>query len=127
MFLYIIKYLSLILPILIALAFFTLVERKVLATFQLRIGPSFVGLLGLLQPIADAVKLILKETIIPSLANRWLFILAPILTFSVSLLYWIIIPISNTETLLDLNLSIFYLLALSSLSIYAIIIARLVK
>jgi len=80
----------------------------------------------LLQPFADAAKLILKETIIPSPANRWLFIFAPILTFSLSLLFWLVFPLSHTETLLDFNLGIFYILAVSSLGVYSILIARLV-
>lgn len=123
---YFIAYILFILPILLALAFFTLVERKVLATFQLRVGPQVVGFAGLLQPFADAAKLLLKETIIPSLANRWLYIFAPILTFSLSLLNWLVFPLSDSFTFIDLNLGIFYLLAVSSLSVYGIIIARLV-
>jgi NADH-quinone oxidoreductase subunit H len=119
------KYLSLVLPILIAVAFLTLVERKVLAALQLRVGPNVVGFAGLLQPFADAAKLLLKETILPSPANRWLFIFAPMLTFSLSLWGWIVIPLSSTETLVDSNLGIFYILAISSLGVYGIIIARL--
>jgi len=126
MVLYLTKYVVLVLPLLLALAFLTLVERKVLATFQLRVGPQAVGFVGLLQPFSDAAKLLLKETILPSLANRWLYIFAPILTFSLALLFWLVLPISYTETLVDLNLGIFYLLAVSSLSVYGVIIARLV-
>lgn len=121
--LFVLKYLGLILPILIAVAFLTLVERKVLASIQNRVGPNAVGLLGLLQPFADAAKLLLKETILPSSANKWLFIIAPILTFSLSLISWIVIPISQNETLTDTNIGIFYLLAISSLNVYGIIIA----
>jgi len=107
-------------------AFLTLVERKVLAALQLRVGPNTVGFAGLLQPFADAAKLLLKETILPSPANRGLFVFAPILTFVLSLLSWNVIPLSYTETLIDSNLGIFYVLAISSLSVYGIIIARLV-
>jgi len=121
------KYLVFVLPLLIGVAFLTLVERKVLAASQLRVGPNVVGFLGLLQPFADAAKLLLKETVLPSPANRWLFVIAPILTFSLSLLGWIVIPLSHTETLADFNLGIFYILAISSLNVYGIIIARLVK
>jgi len=121
------KYLVLVLPLLIGVAFLTLVERKVLAATQLRVGPNVVGFAGLLQPFADAAKLLIKEIILPSPANRWLFILAPILTFSLSLLGWIVLPLTKTETLVDFNLGIFYILAISSLNVYGIIIARLVK
>jgi len=124
---YLSKYLVFILPLLIGVAFLTLVERKVLAALQLRVGPNVVGFAGLLQPFADAAKLLLKETILPSPANRWLFILAPILTFSLSLWGWIVIPLTGTETLSDFNLGIFYILAVSSLGVYGIIIARLGK
>jgi len=89
---YLSKYLVFVLPLLIGVAFLTLVERKVLAALQLRVGPNVVGFAGLLQPFADAAKLLLKETILPSPANRWLFILAPILTFikfMVGLLFFI--------------------------------------
>lgn len=117
---------SLILPTLIAVAFFTLVERKVLAAVQRRIGPNEVGLIGLLQPFADAAKLLLKETIFPGPANRWLFILAPIITLILSILSWAVIPTFKSGTISDLNLGIFYIFSLASLGVYGIIIARLV-
>jgi NADH-quinone oxidoreductase subunit H len=109
------KLLSLILPLLIAVAFLTLVERKVLAAQQLRVGPNIVGYLGLLQPIADAVKLLLKETVLPSPANRYLFILAPTLTFTLSIIAWVVIPISSNSVLVDINLGVSYIFAVSSL------------
>jgi len=120
---FILKYLGLILPILIAVAFLTLVERKVLASIQIRVGPNFVGMHGLLQPFADAAKLLLKEIILPSSANKWLFVIAPMLTFCLSLISWVVIPVSPNETPVDTNIGIFYLLAISSLNVYGIIIA----
>jgi NADH-quinone oxidoreductase subunit H len=126
MILFLAKYTCFIVGLLLGVAFLTLVERTTLGAIQLRTGPNVVGFAGLLQPFADAAKLLLKETIIPSPANRWLFIFAPLLTFSCSLLFWIIIPYSHTETLLDFNLGVFYVLAVSSLGVYGILIARLV-
>jgi len=107
--------LSLIMPLLIAVAFLTLVERKVLAAQQLRVGPNIVGYLGLLQPIADAVKLLLKETVLPSPANRYLFILAPMLTLILSIIAWVVIPISPDSVIVDINLGVSYIFAISSL------------
>jgi len=115
----------LLIPILLSVAFLTLVERKVLGAMQRRIGPNFVGFLGLLQPIADALKLILKETIIPRTSNIILFILAPIATFFLSLSGWAVIPFNTSFVLADINLGILYLFAISSLGVYGIIIARL--
>jgi NADH-quinone oxidoreductase subunit H len=109
------KMLSLTVPLLIAVAFLTLVERKVLASQQLRVGPNNVGYLGLLQPIADAVKLLLKETVLPSPANRYLFILAPMLTFLLSIIAFVVIPISPNLVIADINLGVSYIFAVSSL------------
>jgi len=109
------KLLSLIVPLLIAVAFLTLVERKVLASQQLRVGPNTVGYLGLLQPIADAVKLLLKETVLPSPANRYLFILAPMLTFLLGIIAFVVIPISPDSVITDINLGVSYIFAVSSL------------
>jgi len=109
------KILSLIVPLLIAVAFLTLVERKVLASQQLRIGPNNVGYLGLLQPIADAAKLLLKETVLPSPANRYLFILAPMLTFLLSIIAFVVIPILPDSVIADINLGVSYIFAVSSL------------
>lgn len=117
------NYLLLILPILLSVAFLTLIERKVLAATQRRVGPNFVGFLGLLQPIADAVKLIVKETILPKSANIFLFILAPLITFFVSLTAWAVIPINQFSFIADIDLGILYLLMISSLSVYGIILA----
>lgn len=117
------KYISLILPILLSVAFLTLLERKLLGSIQRRKGPNLIGYWGLLQPFADALKLLLKETILPSVSNKFLFFLAPNITFSLSLMTWLVIPFSYGFVLSDLNIGLLYIFAISSLSIYGIIIA----
>jgi NADH-quinone oxidoreductase subunit H len=119
----ILKILILIVPLLIAIAYFTLAERKILASIQRRKGPNVVGAFGILQPLADGLKLFVKETILPSNADIILFILAPILTFFLSLISWVIIPFGNGMFYTELNIGILYLLAISSLGVYGIIIA----
>ena len=119
----ILKFLSLILPLLIGVAYFTLAERKILSTIQRRKGPNVVGFLGLLQPLSDGLKLFVKETILPSNSDVPLFILAPILTFFLSLLGWVIIPLGNGQFFGEMSLGILYLLAISSLGVYGVIIA----
>jgi NADH-quinone oxidoreductase subunit H len=115
--------LALLVPVLIAVAYLTLAERKVLAAMQLRRGPNVVGPFGLLQPFADALKMLMKETIVPSGANRFLFILAPILLFMLAMIAWAVIPVQDGWAIADINVGILYLFAVSSLGVYGIIIA----
>ena len=115
--------LLIVVPLLGAVAYLTLAERKVIAAMQLRKGPNVVGPFGLLQPMADGIKLLIKETIIPSGANRVVFILAPMLTFVLSLIAWAVIPFDSGWVLADINVGILYLFAISSLGVYGVIMA----
>jgi NADH-quinone oxidoreductase subunit H len=119
----VLKILSIVLPLLISVAYFTLAERKIMASMQRRKGPNVVGTFGLLQPLADGFKLLIKETVIPSNANTIVFILAPIITFLLSLLGWAVIPFGEGLVLADLNVGIMYLFAISSLGVYGVITA----
>jgi len=123
MFLFVVKYIILIIPILLAVAFLTLLERKILGGIQRRKGPNIVGIWGLLQPFADALKLIIKETVIPSTANKLLFFCAPIITFTLSLISWVVVPFGYGFVLVDLNIGLLYVFAVSSLGVYGIVIA----
>jgi NADH-quinone oxidoreductase subunit H len=115
--------LAIVVPLLIAVAYLTYFERKVMAAMQMRIGPNLVGPFGLLQPFADGLKLLVKETIIPSGANRIVFLAAPIVTFMLSLVAWAVIPFDAGLVLADINVGILYLFAISSLGVYGIIMA----
>jgi NADH-quinone oxidoreductase subunit H len=119
----ILKSLIIIVPVLIAVAFFTLLERKIMAGIQRRRGPNVVGILGVLQPFADGLKLLIKETIIPSKANKVIFILAPILTLFLSFLNYTVIPFSLFNVFADINVGVLYIFAISSLSVYGIIMS----
>ena len=116
------KILLLVVPLLLSVAYLTLAERKIIGWMQLRKGPNRTGFLGLLQPIADALKLIYKEPIIPRGADKFLFLLAPIITFSLAMIGWAAIPIDNF-VIANLNVGVMYVLAISSLGVYGIIIA----
>ena len=118
----ILKILLLLIPLLLSVAYLTLAERKVIGWMQLRKGPNRTGFLGLLQPIADAVKLIFKEPIIPAGSDKILFLLAPIITFSLAMIGWATIPIDNF-VIANLNIGVMYILAISSLGVYGVIIA----
>ena len=114
---------AIVAPVLAAAAYMTFAERKVIAAMQLRKGPNVVGPFGLLQPIADGIKVLFKETIIPVGANRVVFLLAPMLTFILSLIAWAVIPFDEGWVLADINVGILYLFAISSLGVYGIIMA----
>lgn len=110
-------------PMLLAVAFMTIIERKTLAAMQRRVGPNTVGVFGILQPFSDALKLVVKETIIPAQANKVLFYLAPMMTLIFSLLGWGVIPFGEGLVLSDFSLGLLYTLALSSLGIYGVLFA----
>jgi NADH-quinone oxidoreductase subunit H len=117
------KILLIVGPLLIAMAYLTYAERKVLALMQMRQGPMVVGPFGLLQPLADGIKLLGKETIIPSGANKVIFVIAPMITFMLSLVAWAVIPVNAGWVLSDINVGILYLYAISSLGVYGILMA----
>ncbi|HIB20128.1 MAG TPA: NADH-quinone oxidoreductase subunit NuoH [Rhodospirillales bacterium] len=119
----VIKILLLVVPLLIGVAYLTYAERKVIGAMHLRRGPNVVGPYGLLQPIADGMKLFFKETIIPTGANKVVFLVAPMLTFSLALIAWAVIPVGNGLVIANINVGVLYLFAISSLGVYGILMA----
>ncbi len=115
--------LAIVAPLLVVVAMLTWFERKVMAAMQLRMGPNVVGPFGLLQPFADGLKLFLKETVIPTGANKVVFVAAPMLTFVLSLIAWAVVPFGEGLVLSDINVGIMYIFAVSSLGVYGIVMA----
>lgn len=119
----VLQILLIVVPLLLAVAYLTYAERKVIGAMQLRQGPMTVGPYGLLQPLADGLKLFLKETVIPTGANKVVFVLAPMITFILALIGWAVIPFGDGIVLADINVGVLYLFAVSSLGVYGIIMA----
>jgi NADH-quinone oxidoreductase subunit H len=117
------KILLFVIPVALTMAFLTLAERRIIGAMQLRIGPNVIGPFGLLQPFADAVKLLFKETVVPTGASTVVFFLAPMVTFSLALLGWAVIPVSAGWYISNLNVGVLYLFAISSLGVYGIVMA----
>lgn len=119
----ILKILSIVVPLLIAVAYFTIAERKIMGAIQRRRGPNVIGFIGLLQPLADGLKLFAKETTLPTNTNTSIFLIAPSLTFILSLIGWSVIPLAEGIVICDINLGILYLFTISALNIYGILFA----
>jgi len=118
-----VKIVVIVVPLMLGVAYLTYAERKIIGYMQVRIGPNRVGPKGLLQPIADAVKLAFKEIILPSGANRFLFLIAPVLSIAPALGAWAVMPFSDGMVLADVNAGLLYVLALTSVGVYGVIIA----
>jgi NADH-quinone oxidoreductase subunit H len=117
------KIIAIVAPLMGAVAYLTFAERKIIGYMQVRIGPNRVGPRGWLQPIADALKLLMKEIVIPTNANRFLFIVAPMLSIAPALAAWAVLPFTDTLVLADIDASLLYILALTSMGVYGVIIA----
>jgi NADH-quinone oxidoreductase subunit H len=117
------KVVIILVPLFVVVAYYTFAERKVIGYMQIRIGPNRVGPKGLFQPFADMFKLMFKEIIIPTKSNRYLFIIAPILTFAPSMAAWAVMPFTDTLVFADINAGLLYILAMTSLGVYGVIIA----
>src|SRR5438105_7332721 len=117
------KIIAIAIPLILSVAYLTLAERKVIGWIQVRIGPNRVGPLGLLQPFADVLKMLFKEIVVPTGANRWLFFIAPMLSLGPALAAWAVIPFSDTLILSNINAGLLYILAMTSMGVYGIILA----
>lgn len=119
----ILKILIIIIPIFLSIAYFTIAERKIMGAIQIRKGPEIVGFVGLLQPLADGLKLFIKENLMPSNANEFLFLIAPIIALTLSILGWAIVPFSEGIFFSDINMGIIYIFCVSSLNVYSLLFA----
>src|SRR5436190_3793191 len=119
----VVKIVALIIPLMLCVAYLTLWERKAIGWSQIRPGPNRVGPLGLLQPIADAVKLIFKEIIVPTAANKGLFFLGPVMTIMPALAAWVVVPFGPEKALSNINAGVLFLMAITSMEVYGVIIA----
>ncbi|GIK87822.1 MAG: NADH-quinone oxidoreductase subunit H [Betaproteobacteria bacterium] len=118
-----VKILAIAVPVILCVAYLTYAERKVIGYMQVRVGPNRVGPFGLLQPFADVIKMLFKEIVIPSGANRWLFFIAPMLSLAPALAAWAVIPFTDTLVLADINAGLLYILAMTSVGVYGVILA----
>jgi len=118
-----VKILATVVPLLLGVAYLTLAERKVMASMQRRVGPNVVGVLGLLQPLADGLKLLIKETVLPASAHLTLFLAAPVLTLTLALAAWAALPVADQAVIADVDLGLLYLFGISSLGVYGIVVA----